>query len=398
MIGTVFINFMANTLLTYDQGIYYDIDDNYELVYSNQPKKFSINFGQTKSFLLKKKRSYLEKPPSIKIWKDIRNVINFIPNEIIKNVDLKKEIARNKIFQFCFDSKLPSVEAKSYEDSIELSPIEFQSEFKQLNPHDLNQQQLKLSLSYWKTWGAHYLRSFVFSHIYELCLNFKSPSMQIYKTENFELVTDELTNLFCTITPPKPTGYINVYDDIAAGVVLNMSDLMDARGGCILETCKVMLNSGVHIAIGDLRKGHVLSNGAKVVCLIKMVNKKPLIKIGKLFVTPYHPIFYDNIWMFPIDLLYKNKNDAVKLINLKNSSYVCNLILDKVHTMDIEGIKCISLAHGFDKGILKHSYYGTNQVIEEFSRFLGWKEGLIKIKEYFCEKDENNVVCSTKVL
>jgi hypothetical protein len=398
MIGTIFINFMANTLLTYEQGIYYEIDDNYELVFAKQPKKFTINFGQTRNFLLRKKRSYLEKCPSIKIWKDMRNVVQFMPqnHEIINNFDLKEQIARNKILQFCFDTKLPSVEARSYEDSLELTPTEFRTEFKQLNPQNLNQQQLKLSLSYWETWGGHYIRSFLFSHLYELCLNFKSPSMQIYKTEKFELIADELTDLFCTISPPEPTGY-TYCDSVNSHGVINMANLMDPSGGCILESCKVKLNSGVFIPIGQLRKGHVLSNGAKVVCLIKMLHNKPLIKIGKLFVTPYHPIFYDNEWIFPIDFL-KTNNERASLINLEKSSYVCNLILDKEHTVDIEGIKLVSLGHDLENGILKHPYYGTSKVIEEHSRFKGWKDGLVHIKKYFCEKDENGLVCSTKVL
>jgi hypothetical protein len=220
--------------------------------------------------------------------------------------------------------------------------------------------------------------------------------MQIYKTEKFELIADELTDLFCTISPPEPTGY-TYCDSVNSHGVINMANLMDPSGGCILESCKVKLNSGVFIPIGQLRKGHVLSNGAKVVCLIKMLHNKPLIKIGKLFVTPYHPIFYDNEWIFPIDFL-KTNNERASLINLEKSSYVCNLILDKEHTVDIEGIKLVSLGHDLENGILKHPYYGTSKVIEEHSRFKGWKDGLVHIKKYFCEKDENGLVCSTKVL
>ena len=400
MIGTIFINFLANTMLTYDQGIYYEIDSNYELVNSNQQMKFTINFGQTKNFLLRKKRAYLEKPPSMKIWKDIRSVVEFVPKEIIKNVDLKKEIARNKIIQFCLDTKLPSIAAKDYEESHELRPVEFQCEFKQLNPQDLNQKQLKLSLSYWNTWGAHYIRSFLFSHLYELCLNFKAPSMQLYKTEKFETIAEELTDLFCSISPPEPTGYVYCYDNIAGSSALNMNDLMNPNGGCILETCRVKTDTGIYIPIGDLRKGQILWNGAKVVCLVKFLYKKPLIKIGRLAITGYHPIYFKNKWVFPIDLL-SDKTVSASVINSQNDSlqmYVCNVVLDKEHTIDVEGVKCITLAHGINDGILEHPYYGTNAVLEELSMFKGWEEGNIKIKKYSCNKDENGLIRSIKVI
>lgn len=399
MIGTIFINFLANTLLTYDQGIYYEIDDNYELVYRNQPKKFSINFGQSRNFLVIKKRSIYCEAPSFKIWKDLRNLVKFEPLDIYYNVDLKKELARSKIIQFALDTRLPNVPANNYEDSVEINALEsFKCEFIKTNPSDVNQQQLKLSLSYWNRWGAHYIRSFVFSHLYELCLNFKSPSMQRYKTPKFEAISDELTDLFCTIQPPEPTGYIYAYDDSTSnGSAISMSNLMDPNGGCILDTCRVQLYSGEYIPIGDLRKGQILSNGATVICLVKFLFTKPLVKIGKLAITAYHPIVYDGEWVFPIDLLAKNC-DNVSIINTQNtSSYVCNLFLDKDHTINVEGIQCITLAHGYENNILKHPFYGSKKVMNEFSKLKGWKDGLVKLKRYSCVKDENGLVCNTKV-
>ena len=400
MIGTIFINFLANTLLTYDQGIYYEIGKNFELVNNNQPRKFNINYGQSRNYLVKKKKEMHREAPTIKIWKNISNVIEFKPSDVLENSDLQKEIARNKILQFSFDDGLPNILAKDYEDSKEINSLEsFKSEFFKTNPKDLNQQQLKLALFYWKTWGSHYIRSFAFSHLYEQCLNFKSPSMQRYKTKKFETIADELTDLFCTLAPPEATGYSYIYDDTSASrAVLHMTDLMDPHGGCILETCKVKLDSGVYIPIGSLRKGQVLSNGAKVVCLIKFLHTNPLISIGKLKITPYHPILDNKEWIFPIDLLSRN-HECVNIIKIQNSpAYVCNIFLDKHHTMEVEGIDCISLAHGFFHGILNHPYYGTNKVFEEYSKLKGWNEGIIKVKRYITEKDVNGLVKATKVL
>jgi hypothetical protein len=400
MIGTVFINFLANTFLTYKQGVYIQIEDtDFEFVFPGQRKKISINFGQSKNFLLKKrevKSALLKKTVSLKLGTNKENLRELTTDKIHDNFDLSNQIARNKMMQFCFDTKLPSVSVKEYENSTAIAYLEsFLSEFKEIDPSDKNQAQMKLSIDFWDTWGQHYIRSFKFSHLNEQCLNFKAPSMQIYKTAEFESICGKLTDLFCDLEPPEPTGY---YYGNTANVtrINNMNTLMDVHGGCILETCKIKLQSGLYKPIGELRKGEVLSNGAKVLCLVKSLYDKPLIKIGKLKITAYHPIFYDDQWIFPIDLL-NEKNIAISVINPENSTYVCNLVLDKDHIIDVEGIKCITLAHGYENGILKHPYYGTKSVVNEYSKLYGWSDGIVTLKQYSCIKDENGLICSTTV-
>ena len=395
MIGTIFINFLANTFLTYKQGIQIDIpNSNFEFVNPKQTHAISINFGQSRNFLLKQKKVDQSQPLSIKLWSNNRNEIELVAGEVVNGVDLTNQLARNKVLEFCFDKKLPKISEKSYEDAAEIVQTEsFLREFKELNPADQNEQQLKLSLKYWQTWGEHYIRSFVFSHLNEQCLNFKAPSMQIYKTPEFESLTNQLTDLFCNLDPPKPTGrcFKKVFN---LPVITNMSILMDADGGCILETCKVKLESGLYKPIGELRKGEVLSNGAKVICLIKAMYDKPLIKIGKLVITAYHPIYYNQNWVFPNDILNEIPQMA-SVINLEHPSYVCNIVLDKSHIIDVEGIECVTLGHGFQNSVLKHSYYGSKAVINDYSKFNGWSDGLVKLKRYSCVKDEYGLICST---
>jgi hypothetical protein len=51
-----------------------------------------------------------------------------------------------------------------------------------------------------------------------------------------------------------------------------------------------------------------------------------------------------------------------------------NIVLESGHWVDIEGFKCVSLAHGlidFDHSnqILKHDYFGTNKIIQDLENF-----------------------------
>lgn len=405
MIGTVLINFLANTLLTYEQAIYVEVDDAYEFVMENHPKKIAFYYGQNRNFLLRKKRQYTDTLPVLKLGKSRVSMHEF-KAENVHQADLSKQIARNKLVEFSFNRDLPRVLAKDYEDSPLLNITEFVTEFKQLDDQERNDnyQQLKLSLVYWDKWGAHYVRSFVFSHLFEQCLNFKSPSMQIYRIEKFDQLVDELTDLFCNLAPPPPTGFIYSSSNTNYQAI-SMNGLMNSHGGCILETCRVKLDSNKWKQIGDLMKNDVLSNGAKVVCLIKSLYNGPLVRIGKLVLTAFHPVFYDNKWQFPINLLLNsisnnddyNNNNIISVIQPAIPVYVCNVVLDQYHMIEIEGYNCITLAHGFQNYVLKHPYYGTQMCLKDLSVLKGWREGMICIKDYSLQRDENGLVCGTLV-
>ena len=64
----------------------------------------------------------------------------------------------------------------------------FYKEFEKVNGNDSNNEQIKLSFKYWHTWGAPYLRSFVFTHKFEQCLNLKSPSIKFIAMKDLFLM------------------------------------------------------------------------------------------------------------------------------------------------------------------------------------------------------------------
>lgn len=83
-------------------------------------------------------------------------------------------------------------------------------------------------------------------------------------------------------------------------------------------------------------------NGPAVVkCVVKTeVNESiEIVKFsGGLVITKYHPVYLHNKWEFPIDV--------APVINMHIDAYY-NFVLDDGHSMMVNGIACITLAHGF---------------------------------------------------
>ena len=112
---------------------------------------------------------------------------------------------------------------------------------------------------------------------------------------------------------------------------------------------------------------------ATVVCLLKTIvpsGKAELVSLGSgLKITPWHPVFVDEEWQFPINL------GAVKE---EACDAVYSVLLDKTHVFLVNDVWCIGLGHSYEDGILKHAYYGTTAIISDMMDMNGWKEGLVK--------------------
>jgi hypothetical protein len=62
---------------------------------------------------------------------------------------------------------------------------------------------------------------------------------------------------------------------------------------------------------------------------------------------------------------------------------VYNFALDQGHTVLVNDVECVTLGHGFHDDIVRHSYYGTQRVIEDLRRLDNEQNnsGIIEITE-----------------
>merc|ERR1711916_169617 len=133
---------------------------------------------------------------------------------------------------------------------------------------------------------------------------------------------------------------------------------------------------------GSLKKVQQIQKGDKVMCpngetaVVECVwvrkckeGKTKAVNLNGLHITPYHPIRDSKSrWNFPCSV----QNTQ----NLECKEYF-NFVLEKGHIMIINGIECCTLGHGFDEEIVKHSYWGTQKVIDDLKKMKGYQKGYI---------------------
>ncbi len=175
-----------------------------------------------------------------------------------------------------------------------------------------------------------------------------------------------------------------------------MRNIMDADAGCVLGTCRIKLANNRHKQLIDVRKGDILEDGSQVICNLKTRFRGEMAKIDNLVITPYHPILFNDRWQLPVDVLIENSAaagpDRMKMIKGDEACWVCTLVLDRNHVMNVEGVKCITLGHGFSDAVLRHEYYGTARVVENLKEMVGWEKGEIVLGSYRLKRDVKGCV------
>jgi hypothetical protein len=106
-------------------------------------------------------------------------------------------------------------------------------------------------------------------------------------------------------------------------------------------------------------------------------------QIGRLFITPWHPIRLNGAWGFPAHSHGVSDRPLQTLYNL---------VLSRGHVVEVEGVECVTLAHGFVEAPLKHDFFGTHAVVESMQRQPGFTEGRPVFRDLMATRDEAGVV------
>jgi hypothetical protein len=232
------------------------------------------------------------------------------------------------------------------------------------------------SENYYKRWGENYFRALRTAYINEIKNNFKDFGIQHYGGKLFNKLLDEFEDIFMkseikkTYRPPQYNQTRTYAPPISA------TRYYDNSGGCFAGHCTISTNNG-KILVKDLKKNDLVltpQGYAKVICLVETKGSFETCKLySGLEITKYHPIFI-NEWIFPID--YSKTNQ------ITNNNIVYNLIIDKDHSVFINNIQVCTLGHNLtDNDVIKHEYFGTNQVINDYQKIKGYIDGKIIIKQ-----------------
>ena len=355
----------------------------------------TIKYGQNKTFILD--ADDFKKINSIQ-YISIDNTIIHIPinNSISKNESIVLfEVVRYSILKSMNDMlKFATIDINKSQEILRTS-VSAAYDIVDAHPilDDMTGEiaagfQDKVALN---KWGMHYMRSLITAHTNRDCLNFKDPGLKIYESAEIKKSREEVDQIANTTEIPQPSlqmisrGAVNSQP---VSQVQFLSSYNNAQGGCFGSDGTIVLKNGEFKFIKDIKKGDVLDNGATVECVIIYHGCDTItIQNGMLEITPWHPILFGDEWIFP---------NTCKIIKNNTKQIVYNFVLDSIHIMNINGINCCTLGHGFTGPVIYHNFYGTQNVINDLKKFPGYNDGLVSLFNENLVYDDDEI-CGYKI-
>ncbi|KAJ4462146.1 putative Protein arginine N-methyltransferase 6 [Paratrimastix pyriformis] len=234
---------------------------------------------------------------------------------------------------------------------------------------------------WWQRWGRHYVPSLLRAHQLQQCSNFKDPGVQLYGGRLFADLQDRADDLFCKL--PPPVGSIQSASDsfgasaaaaAAPARPINMAEYLNPSRPCFAGTSPVLMADGRTRCISLLKKGDRLAGVPRSVrCVVESIcptGRASLVALGPMLVTPWHPVQEaSGAWVFPAD---------IHPPTARACDAVYNLVLDGSHgTATVGGRSCATLGHGLAGPVVGHPYFGTAKVLADLKRMRGWEAGRV---------------------
>jgi Mg-chelatase subunit ChlD len=385
MVGTIFVNFISNVLLTYDNNLTIEIAKLGGYCFE-KINIGSVQYGQDKDFLIKipkedikvKLNSHVIQFDSSPIYEPISEEFNYhyCRNKIITLLDTLLHKNMRATHQTISES-ISLIDHTYDELSAQFVGSEriskLLSDLKSISEDEGQILKAVSRLDWYEKWGKHYILSIQRAHELQICNNFKDPGVQLYGGKVFSTLRDIVEEIFCQITPPKPSIQSNSYGAAQNSVIapVNMSTYMNASGGCFDGDSTIELSSGFVKRVKDLVKGDILLGNNKIVCIVKtkIDGKVEMVKYNNMLITPWHPIRINKEWVFPINVTCSMDYEL---------DYIYNIVLDSGHICRINYIEVVTLGHNFtDNSVVQHDYYGSDKVIQDLMTMDGWDTGLV---------------------
>ena len=273
-------------------------------------------------------------------------------------------------------------------------------------------------LIWYNKWGKHFLHSIMNAYYNQQCNNFKDPGVQLFAGNLFNQIRIIADNAFCMLPAPKPTlllrhqysrsssnnmrgGSSNMRggsSNMRGGTnntqiaPTNMSSYYNRDGGCFSGDSQIIkvdsTNNEYSVLVSTIKKGDIVKTIDKnnllahttVKCVVKSLVPSGTISmcnINNMLITPWHPIIFNNKWVFPIDIA---PEENIKL------DCVYNIVLESNHIVWINYTPVVTLGHNFINDIVAHPYYGSQKIIQDLSQMDGWDNGFITISQPTIER------------
>lgn len=432
ILGSVFINGISNLLTTacYNCKVRVELKKGSRFKYSEEKiieiEIDSLKYGKSKNILIDIDTS--DCSSSISYLEDSVEVTLSLPDCEIKNNTAKfkydkifQQSVRNRAIEIINDA----IQSKKYNDNIFQEKIEsfilimrelpgkyvnnFIEDFNTQIKEALNLTTRGSKEDWFSKWGIHYLRSLQNAYKNEMCNNFKDKGILNFKCKMFDKQCDEISTVFEAIPPPKPDivrppvvtrgGGRGVYQTQTP--LRSMSVYNNSSGGCCTGD-SIIQTVGGSINASSISKGDTVISydneindyiETKIVCVVKTecYERKELLTIVSdsnnpdLKITPYHPLFKNDTWFFPIN----HPNNFITKV--MDCDYIYTFVTENRKPIVVNGHIYATLGHNSEGEIIQHPYFGTNKVIDDLIKLYGWDSGIINLNKDMFHKEDGIV-------
>ena len=323
-----------------------------------------------------------------------KKVLDTLESFVLNSSDLTKIISKNYLIH---DNELNKYDPHNIVTIVSLLEINNKAAIKK----DLS-EQVSIALSnkeYYEKWGIHYLRSLICTYKLQQCNNFKDQGMKEFGKNSYIFIEERenAKRIFMNNSLPPPTYKQASSDNMAVGscktsyknyilpkyVPVSSSTFLNENGGCFYKDCQITMYNGSQKYVSDVIKGDKVKtpNSFGIIrCVLEITLKDmfKIMKINKLLITPWHPIFDINShrWVFPnnIGTIEPMYNPIVYSFLLENNETGENIVY-------IEDIPCVTLAGHYKGDIREHPFWGTNEIIYELQKINGFDDGFVKLSD-----------------
>jgi hypothetical protein len=401
MVGTVFINFISSFVAT--ASLNRVIKIKYADGSESNHNTGLMQFGQSRDFVM----NFDKKPVQVSIDDQI----------IVPTMGVISELAHfrfgllNKL-SHCIAHEGAADFAAFYAKYVASTNTDIKEMLRDINPTRGDEEgQISMAPRYWQKWGKHYTRAYYNSQNNQFCMNFKDPGLQIYGGELFHAVQDIGDKIFADLPALEPTGNApyhpaptnygtrniggggaNVPPIVQPAPVRMNQVFYNTGGGCWAPDSLVRMADESFMAIENIRAGMMVwttDGPAHVDYSLVLGTYMPtqvMCKIGELMITPWHPIFYANTWIRPAD---------IQDIEEQVMPVVYNMILNKGHIIQVNGILSCTLGHGMMGAVIEHDFFGNREmVLRDLKNQSGFDEKRPIFKNLKVRKDPvTNDIC-----
>jgi Mg-chelatase subunit ChlD len=248
MVGTTFINFIANSLAT--EYIKYEVVPAQTIPTDTRVYEMS-EVCPNEQYEIIRYHTYQTLKAMCFATRSTNRVLN---SNVKTSFDSLKYYIETTIHSFRTSELNPDI----YTMLIEL--------YKDFKSNNENEEQIYKAINsqqWFQKWGYHYLLSLSMAHKTRKCHNFRDKGVQSYGGTLFSELKDLVNDIFCQIPPPTPSAVQSNYGgrygmsssatSTATYVpVPNMSNYVNSSGPCFAPTATIKLADGSLVQLKDL--------------------------------------------------------------------------------------------------------------------------------------------------